>query len=325
MPGSGLSPKQSHCPKHVCRLTVQVFKGFRSTITFAVVTTPSPLDSAVVVAAFPEYSIAPAPLGHGGMKSAFRIVDSEPLALKVLHDPLLQDPHEGSVNYPDRVQREIEAMKQISHPRIVPIIAGPETRQIGDGTRVWYVEPLFEGGSLANRLATPWPETKCISLLVDLATAAEVLHTHNMVHRDIKPDNIVFDDSDRPVLLDLGIVYVPDLSPLTESWQQSPKTLKYAAPEQFRARRYAMIDFRTDLFLIGIVIFEALTSVHPFNPSDRNGYLDRLNECRWDNHALDAVNASPGITQILRRLMDPRASRRYRKFEHLRADIEECK
>ena len=256
------------------------------------------------------------------MKSAFRAVGSEHVALKILHEPLMPEVHEGALSLPDRVHREIEAMKQISHPRIVPIVAGPETRQIGDGTRVWYVEPLFEGGSLARRLKTPWPESSCFTLLADLATAAEVLHIHKMVHRDIKPDNIVFDGENRPVLLDLGIAYFPDLAPLTESWQQSPKTLTYAAPEQFQPRRFASIDFRTDLFLIGIVIFEALTSVHPFNPSDRNGYLDRLNECRWDNQALDAVSASPVIRYILARLMAPQANRRYRKFEHLRNDLE---
>ncbi|MCY3805461.1 MAG: serine/threonine-protein kinase [bacterium] len=283
---------------------------------------PNPLPIADVVAAFHEHVVDPTPLGEGGMKSAFLIRAEEPLVLKVVREPVQEDPLEGSIGLPERIRREIEGMRAISHPGVVRIVAGPGIREIGDEQHVWYIEPFFAGGSLADRLDGPWPEADCAHLLRGLVDAAEALARHNTVHRDIKPSNIVFDASKRPVLLDLGIAYFQDLTPLTDSWGSSPRTPMYAAPEQFEMRLHSSIDFRTDLFLIGLVIFESLTGVHPFNPGDPHGYYDRLKNCQWNDGALDAVHVSGHMRHVLRRLLDPSMSRRYRRFEHLRSEIE---
>ena len=256
------------------------------------------------------------------MKSAFLVIADDPLVLKIVREPLREDALEGAIGLPERIRREIEGMSAISHPGVVQIVAGPGARTIGDGLRVWYIEPFFAGGSLADRLDNPWPEAECVRLLEGLIDAAEALARHNTVHRDIKPSNIVFNASQRPVLLDLGIAYFQDLTPLTDSWGVSPRTPMYAAPEQFEMRMYSSIDFRTDLFLIGLVIFESLTGVHPFNPADPQGYYDRLTSCQWNSDALDNVHASDMMRRILRRLLDPSMSRRYRQFEHLRVEIE---
>ena len=213
----------------------------------------NPLSAADVVAAFREHEVSPTPLGEGGMKSAFLIRADKPSVLKVVREPVQEDPLEGAVGLPERIRREIEGMRAISHPGVVQIVAGPDTRTIGGGLHVWYIEPFFDGGSLAERLDEPWPEAECVRLLGGLVDAAEALAQHNTVHRDIKPSNIVFDVSQRPVLLDLGIAYFQDLTPLTDSWGISPRTPMYAAPEQFEMRLHSSIDFRTDLFLIGLV------------------------------------------------------------------------
>ena len=280
------------------------------------------LSTVEVVAAFREYEVDPTPLGQGGMKSAFLVVADDPLVLKVVREPLREEALEGAIGLPERIRREIEGMRAIRHPGVVSIVEGPGVRTIGDGLRVWYIEPFFPGGTLAERLDEPWPEAECIRLLEGLVNAAESLAQHNTVHRDIKPSNIVFDVYQRPVLLDLGIAYFQDLTPLTDSWGISPRTPMYAAPEQFEMRMHSSIDFRTDLFLIGLVVFESLTGVHPFNPEDPQSYYDRLTNCRWNDQALDEVHASDQMRKVLRRLLDPSMSRRYRRFEHLREEIE---
>ena len=259
------------------------------------------------------------------MKSAFRILGDDQRVLKIVREPLPDEALEGAVSLPERIRREIEGMRAISHPCIVEIVAGPEVRRIEDTSHVWYIEPLFDGGTLADRLTSPWPETRCLDLLRNLTSAAEELANHNIVHRDIKPGNIVFDEFDRPALLDLGIAYFHDLTPLTDNWGQSPMTPTYAAPEQFDIRMNTTIDFRTDLFLIGLVIFEAVTGLHPFNPSDPEGYFERLRRGNFNRAALDSVGASIEVSRILKRLLAPSISRRYRKFEHLYQAIEECR
>ena len=286
---------------------------------------PNPVDPAAVVRAFPEFHLEQSPLGEGGTKSAYRIVGGNSRVLKLVRDPIPDDALEGAISIPERIRREIEAMRAISHPGIVQILDGPEVRQVNDCQHLWYIEPLYPGGTLADRLTEPLPEGDCLDLLSALVDAADALAGHRTVHRDIKPTNIVFDDSDRPVLLDLGIAYFQELTPLTESQAPSPKTLMYAAPEQFTTGRYTKFDFRTDLFLIGIVIFQALTGQHPFLDLNPEQYAKRLATGTWDGTALDHVHASPGIRAILSRLLDPSMSRRYRTIEHLRAAIEECR
>lgn len=287
---------------------------------------PNPLNSAEVVEAFPEYDVDPVVLGDGGMKSAFKIYGDKPLVLKIVREPLTEDMPEGRVSVPERFQREIEGMRRINHPGIVPIIDGPSVRGIGGEQHIWYIEPFFEGGSLADWLTRPWPESKCLSLLIGLIDAIEVLAKHNVVHRDIKPSNIVFDPNGLPVLLDLGIAYFQDLTPLTDNLARSPRTDMYAAPEQFDMRRQIAIDFRTDLFLTGIVVFETLTTIHPFDPADYEGYHERLFSGNWSEKAkvaLDDVGVSSGLNRILKRLLEPNINRRYRTFVHLRSALRE--
>ena len=281
------------------------------------------LDTLDVISAFPELQLAEQPLGEGGMKSAFHVLGSDQRVLKIVREPLPEAVVEGAVSLPERIQREIEGMRAINHPRVVEIVDGPDVRTIRDHSYVWYSEPFYAGGTLSDRLETPWSESKCRDLLWDLAEAAEALAQHSVVHRDIKPSNIVFDESDRAVLLDLGIAYFQDLTPLTEHWGQSPKTPTYAAPEQFDIRMNALIDFRTDLFLIGIVVFEALTGCHPFDPSDQERYVARLSEGEMNRDALDRTTVSVPMKRIVARLLDPSMSRRYRRFEHLRAAMKE--
>ncbi len=286
----------------------------------------NPLDHAAVAAAFPEFEIDQDPLGCGGMKNAYKMVrDGDSAVLKIVREPLQPSEEEGAVGLPERIQREMDGMRTINHPRIVQVVDGPDVRSIDGQDRVWYVEPYYAGGTLFDRLGDPWRHDDVLDLVTALADAAEELARHSVVHRDIKPKNIVFDEDDEPVLLDLGIAYFQDLTPLTEGWGHSPRTPTYAAPEQFVLRRRISIDYRTDLFQIGIVGFEALTGRHPFNPKDADGYLDRLATGALDATALDAVNATPCMRDILRRLLAPSMSQRFRKFEFLREAMEACR
>jgi serine/threonine-protein kinase len=286
----------------------------------------NPIDHAAVAAAFPEFSVDSEPLGCGGMKNAYRIErGGEHTVLKIVREPLPPTDDEGAVSLPERIRREIDGMRTIRHPGIVQVLDGPDVREIDGHERVWYIEPLYGGGTLTDRIGTPWSCADVLNLVAALTDAAEELANHRVVHRDIKPGNIVFDDSDNPVLLDLGIAYFQDLTPLTEGWGHSPRTPTYAAPEQFELRRQASIDFRTDMFLIGIVAFEALTGRHPFNPNDADGYLERLATGRIDTGALDAVEALPCMRALLERLLAPAVSQRFRKFEFLHDHIERCR
>lgn len=274
-----------------------------------------------IIAGFVDYDIDPEPIGHGGTKSAYRILGEESRALKIVREPLPTEPIDGNFSIPERIKRETEAMRRVDHEGVVKILDGPHTTTIGGEQRVWYIEPYYGGGTLADKLVTPWSEQACTALLVCLARAAEALAEQRIVHRDIKPTNIVFDDQGDPILLDLDIAYFRDLSRITGSLESSPLTEAYAAPEQFERRPNPPIDYRTDMFLIGMVAFEAATCHHPFNLGDMAGYYDRLMTGEWERQLLLGRNFSDDFAGVIDRLLQPDVNRRYRQFSHLYAAI----
>ena len=287
---------------------------------------PYPISDEAVVDAFPQFNVRKEPLGRGGMKTAYLVEqDEQPLVLKIIRQPLDDPDADGLVSLPARLIREIEGMNAIDHPRIVRILDGPATVEIEGHLRGWYTEPFYSGGTLADRLGTAWSEQSVVDLATGLVEAVGVLAENGIVHRDIKPGNIVFDDQDQPVLLDLGIALFIDLTPLTDQFGASPRTPAYAAPEQFQIRSLVRIDFRTDLFLVGVVLFEALTAKHPFNLGDPVEYLNRLGSGQFDQVALDAVSPSNPLRDLLRRLLAPNRAHRFRRVEHVATAIERCR
>lgn len=288
----------------------------------------NPVDHAAVQAAFPEWEVDPDPLGEGGFKNAYHVRRAgQDCVLKIVRQPLATRPEEETSDedlvLPETVMREIAAMRNVRSPHVVSILLGPETREVDGAARVWYLEPFFPNGSLAERMANPWEESDVVVLMLQLLVGIEALDDQHLVHRDIKPENIVFDEDDRAVLLDLGIALHLDEERLTGPDQLGPRTPAYAAPEQFEVRRLSSIDFRTDLFLLGVVAFQILTGVHPFEPA-RDGYMQRLMNGEYSADALAATSPSDCITDVLKRLLGAAPNQRYRKLEFARDAIEGC-
>jgi serine/threonine protein kinase len=283
-----------------------------------------PLDDAPVFAAFPELTFNE-PLDPGGMKNAYRAtLGDQPVVLKVIREPVNSD-DEGLVTVPERIRRELMSMARVDHPRVIKILDGPDVRSIDGADRVWYLEPYVSGGSLSGYLGEPWNEARALDLAADLLDGVEALWSAQIVHRDIKPPNIALDADGHAVLLDLGIALVIDLTPITESVMASPRTPRYAAPEQFQMRRFAQIDFRTDLFAVGMVTYEALTGAHPFNADLEDGYLDRLLDGRWGRDVCAQCGTSEATQEFLGRLMAPQQNQRFRRIEHARSALEGCR
>jgi len=275
-----------------------------------------------IVDAFPEFSVDARPLGAGTFKVAHRIeVGGEKHVLKVVLQPI-DDPDAA---LPERLRREIEAMSRIDSPRVVRIVQGPEIREIGGDHHVCYQEPFFPGGTLDARLPGPLSPANTLRMTRGLLEGVNALWgEQGLVHRDIKPANIAFDDNDEPVLLDLGIAYHAGVTPLTEPFGQSPRTPAYAAPEQFEVRRMAQIDFRTDLFLVGVVCLEALTGRHPYDPfGDPHGYMKRLFDGTFNRAPLDAVDNEAALKASLTRMIRPYPNQRFRSVQQALTSLPE--
>lgn len=277
-----------------------------------------PFTDAEAVSAFPEFNLALPYLGKGSFKIAYRGADGNTdLVLKVLMEPLEDDDDEGEDVLPERFARELKGMIEVDSPRVARICREPETRIIGTNRHLWYAERFYDGGTLEDHLVSgPLQQQQAISIGLDLLQGvSDLWNSSGIVHRDIKPGNIAFDADGRVVLLDLGIAYFSTLDNITDSFDISPRTPIYAAPEQFEVRRNAQIDFRTDLFQVGIVLHECLTGNHPFwRPRIRMAeYLSRLDS--FDQSALVSAGISASLAQVVGRLLAARPSRRYRSID----------
>ena len=275
-----------------------------------------PFDESDLAAAFPDFNITFPRIGRSGQKAVYRAEKSQnDLALKVL--PVSPESDESdsdeSLAALERFQREVQAMDVLHCPHLVRLAEGPGTRTIGPRPYYWFAEPFLIGGTLQDRLRSgPLPADDLHGLTRSLLIAVDAMSNQGLVHRDINPGNIGYDAAGTVVLFDLGIALVTDQSAITATSLPGPGSQWNAAPEQFLARRDAVIDFRTDQFLVGMVVVEALTGHHPFGKSNLH-YIQRLSA--FDASILDAHDLHPGLRKVIPRLLAPHPSGRFRKTE----------
>lgn len=273
---------------------------------------PLPFTDQDVVVAFPEFAVEVPHVGTGIDKVAYRAArDAEVLALKILSGAVDDDVDEfddGLVT--ERFRRELQGMADVECPHIIRAVDEPQVRMIGSTNHVWYTEPFMMGGTLHQRLKSgPLTLPEVESLAIALLTAVDAMWNQGrIVHRDIKPKNIGFAGDGSPVLLDLGIALFTEMSDITESSLTGPGSQFYAAPEQFLPKNRSTIDFRTDLFQIGIVLVEALTGAHPFRGAA--DYYRALTN--FDTASLSSVPITGRLQTAIPRLLAAHQSRRFR-------------
>lgn len=213
------------------------------------------LTDAWLQATFPDLHNT-APLGQGGQKLVFSATHSHDgeVVLKLFQPS-------QSV---EEVQREILAVQQVGAPK-VPAILDHGSVPTPLGNVYWLRERRIAGTSLRDRLSHgPLPPREVVKLGRDVLESLVRAEQVAIVHRDVKPDNIIIDGAGVYWLLDFGLARHLSLSSLTASAQPLGKiTLGYGPPEQCRNDKPS-IDSRADLFALGVTLYEAATGTNPF-------------------------------------------------------------
>lgn len=194
------------------------------------------------------------PIARGGMSTVYRCIDlrlGRAVAVKVMHERYVDDPVSR-----DRFSREARAMAQLSHPNIVDVYdfsAGNE--------HVFLVMELITGGTLRELLAErgPMPPYAATAVMRAVLTGLSVAHARGMVHRDIKPDNVLINEDSRVKLGDFGLVRASSGAATTD---KIVGTVAYLSPEQVEN---TTITPTSDVYSAGIVLFELLTGQTPFS------------------------------------------------------------
>ncbi|HEU4474650.1 MAG TPA: serine/threonine-protein kinase, partial [Gemmatimonadales bacterium] len=249
--GSEINGKSKFCPS--CGLDLMA-----TTPVHAIATGAMEETDLVREALAAEYEIIEE-LGRGGMAMVYRARDrhlEREVAIKVLPFSLAFDSE-----FVERFQREARTAAQLEHPNIIPIY------RVGRSGRViYFVMKYLRGGSVATvlggrRRLMP-PEIR--RLLIEAGSALGYAAQRGIVHRDIKPDNIMFDEFGQCVLTDFGIAKAASGQRLTGTGM-SIGTPHYMSPEQARAQA---IDGRSDIYSLGVVAYQALTGTVPYDGED---------------------------------------------------------
>ena len=206
-------------------------------------------------------------LGGGGMSRVF-LAEEGRLGRRVVIKVL--PPETSAGVHADRFEREIQVAASLQHPHIVPLLTAGSTEGDGpgDSALLYYVMPFIEGESLATRIAREGalPVSEVVRILRDVVDALTYAHSRGVVHRDIKPDNILFAGR-HGLVADFGVAKAVSASSgarqttLTSSGV-ALGTPAYMAPEQAAAD--PNVDHRADLYAVGAVAYELLTGRTPF-------------------------------------------------------------
>jgi serine/threonine protein kinase len=249
--GSEITGKSKFCPS--CGLDLMA-----TTPVHAIATGALQETDLVREALAAEYEIIEE-LGRGGMALVYRARDRQlerEVAIKVLPFSLAFD-----AEFVERFQREARTAAQLEHPNIIPIY------RVGRSGRViYFVMKFLRGGSLSTvvqdrKKLTP-PEIR--RLLLEAGSALGYAAQRGIVHRDIKPDNIMFDEFGQCLLTDFGIAKAASGQKLTGTGM-SIGTPHYMSPEQARAQA---IDGRSDIYSLGVVAYQCLTGTVPYDGED---------------------------------------------------------
>ena len=218
-------------------------------------------------------------IGSGGMGEVYRCRDTRVprgiLALKVLGPSAAKDP-----NFRKRFVREARIISQLDHPNVCAFYDVGEV----DGTP-FLVMPMLEGRSLAEHLREgPIPIAEALRIAVAVASALAYAHGRGVLHRDVKPGNIMLGTDGSVKLVDFGIARtldVPDRETRSEALTKSGHvlgTLEYMSPEQLSGRE---IDERSDIFSLAVVVYEMVAGRHPFRAAERVLTLWAILDCKY--------------------------------------------
>jgi serine/threonine protein kinase/tetratricopeptide (TPR) repeat protein len=283
-------------------------------------------------------------LGRGGMGVVWLVQDQElgrRVALKTGPNSLVAGDRAR-----ERFEREVHAVSRLAHPRLVPIL------DVGrDGDTPWYTMEFVEGATLAQALTwvrqlglapemldashlrdcvapegavsgdawgRTWIETVC-RIVIDVALGLEHVHANGIVHRDVKPSNVLVDAGARGRLFDLGLAHVVDEPGITRTGDLAG-TPHYVAPEQVDDAQ--AVDARTDVYSLGVTLYELLTLRRPFEGRTTQEILRRIQNAEPAPPRRHHPQLPRELETICLTALEKEPARRYACAADMAADLE---
>jgi eukaryotic-like serine/threonine-protein kinase len=254
-------------------------------------------------------------IGRGGMSSVWKAHDrllDRTIAIKLLHEQFTQDEE-----YVERFRREARSVAQLSHPNIVTVIDRGE-----DEGRQYIVFEYVEGENLKQLIerSGPLPVRDALLLTLQMARALGFAHERGLIHRDVKPQNVLLNEDGQPKMTDFGIARSVDVEGVTVTGTVLG-TSEYIAPEQARGQR---VDALTDVYSLGVLLYELLAGRVPFQGESFVAIaLRHVNEPAPSVLEL-RPDCPPRVGLAVERAMAKRPEQRFGSMNEFCADLQAC-
>src|ERR671931_2714777 len=252
-------------------------------------------------------------IGAGGMSTVYRAYDptlERWVAIKLMHRDISTDPDQL-----ERFRREARAVARLSHPHVVTVIDAGE-----DEGAAFIVFEYVEGETLKDRIKRlgrlPVPEA--VAYAIEVARALAAAHAQRLVHRDVKPQNVLIDGEGRAKVTDFGIARSLEAQGLTATGRVLGTT-DYVSPEQAMGRG---VDARTDIYSLGVLLYEMLTGEVPFTAQTVVGVaMKHVNEDMPDVQKR-RPEVSSALAAVIERATAKDPKQRYPDMASCLADLE---
>jgi eukaryotic-like serine/threonine-protein kinase len=252
-------------------------------------------------------------LGSGGMSTVYLARDitlERWVAVKVMHREMSDQPDQI-----ERFRREARAVAQLSHPNVVSVIDAGE-----DGGHPYIVFEYVDGETLKQRIERvgPLPVDEATAYAIEIGRGLAAAHARRLVHRDVKPQNVLIDSEGRAKVTDFGIARSLEADGLTQTGRVLGTT-DYVSPEQAMGRG---VDARTDVYSLGVLLYEMLTGEVPFTAETVVGVaMKHVNEEMPDVQR-KRPEVSSALAAVIERSTAKDPKKRYPDMASCLADLE---
>lgn len=231
------------------------------------------------------------------------------VAIKVIK-PSHQDPNIAN----KRFLREAQAISQIDHPNVISVF-----EVVQKGAANFLVMQYAPGSSLRDKIEKGLlSAVDAIKIASGIAGGLQAAHDVGVVHRDIKPENVVVDDPAGAKVLDFGVAHLIDRSTLTRRGK-IVGTLPYMAPEQIRGD---LVDARTDVYAVGVVLYEMLTGKLPFESSEESAFFYQIVNVVPEPVETLVPGLPAGIGKVVSKAVAKKPADRYQTAGDMKHDLD---
>jgi len=253
-------------------------------------------------------------LGSGGMSTVYLALDEvldRPVAVKLLHREISEE-----ADQLERFRREARAAARLSHPNLVGVIDAGE-----DDGRPYIVFEYIQGRTLKRRLQEegPLPVDEAVAYAIEIGRGLTAAHARKLVHRDVKPQNVLIDPDGRAKVTDFGIARSLEAKGMTATGRVLGTT-DYVSPEQAMGED---VDERSDVYSLGVVLYEMLTGDVPFRAETQVGVaMKHVNEPMPDVQA-KRPEVSAAVASVVDRATTKDPRDRYSTVAEMVRDLEQ--